>query len=124
MYMQMLPYESQRHMLAPAPAQASTGARRAGGLPKDEHLTALHGSAAVDELGTGYAAHKQTESSAARQAYRPQARGSTLDEHGNDMMSGGRSAGGIASIMGGGKRPRLGGNRDQHFVQQPLSVAQ
>jgi hypothetical protein len=122
MYMQMLPYETQRHMLAPAPASAVT--RHTGGSPDEEQFTALHGSAAVDGLRTGYAANKQTDSSAAAQLYRPQPQGSTLDKHDNDVMTGGRSAGGIASMIGAAKRPRLGGNGDQHFVQQPLSVAQ
>lgn len=124
MYMQMLPYETQRQMLAPAPAQASAVTRRADGLPEEGHISAPYGPSTIDELAAGYAAQRQTDSSAAAQLYRAQPQGSTPDKHSNVMVSGGRSAGGIASVIGGAKRPRLGGNGDQHFVQQPLSVAQ
>lgn len=76
-----------------------------------------------EEPQAGSAAACQTGGVAAAQPRAPQAPNSAPDKRGCDMMNGGSSAGGLAPMLnGGGKRPRLAG--DQHFLQQPLSVAQ
>jgi hypothetical protein len=122
--MQVLQYEGQRQTLALTHSQAPAAASCAGGPFDRKQSTAPHGLAAVNELPAGYAATNETAKKAAEQSDGLHSQGSILNRYGSETMNSSSSAGGITPIIGGAKRPRLGGNGDQHFVQQPLSVAQ